>query len=49
MGISDRVEPIVHYIHFIDGNGTVSETMVIVHASCGWRTKKHPRNRKDAA
>jgi hypothetical protein len=49
MGISDQVEPVVHNIHFIDGDGTVSETIVITHESCGLRTKKYPRNRKDAA
>ena len=48
MGVSDRVEPIVHHIHFIDGDGTVCETMVITHDSCGLRTKKYPRNRKAA-
>ena len=37
MGISDRVEPIVHHIHFIDGDGTGSETLVLVHPSYGLR------------
>jgi len=48
MGVSDRSEPIVHRINFIDEDGTVSETMVIVHPSCALRTKK-PKNRKEAA
>jgi len=48
MGVNDRTEPIVHEIRFIDGDGTVSETMVITHQSCGLRTKKL-KNRKEAA
>lgn len=49
MGISDRVEPIVHHIQLIEGDGTASETMVITHQSCGLRTKTDPRDRKEAA
>ena len=49
MGISDHVEPVEHRIHFVDGDGTVSESMVIMHPSFGLRTKKYPRNRKEAA
>jgi hypothetical protein len=49
LGVSDRVEPVVHHIHFIDGDGTVSGTLVIVHPSCALRTSKYSRNRKEAA
>ena len=48
MGVSDRTEPVEHNIHFIDGNGTVSETLVLVHPSCGLRPMKHFTNRKAA-
>jgi len=46
--VSDRTEPVVHRITFVDGDGTVSETMVIVHQSCGLRTRKYSGDRKAA-
>ena len=48
MGVSDRTEPIVHEIQFIERDGTVSETMVLVHPSCARRPVKHFRNRRYA-
>jgi len=49
MGVNDRTEPIVHEIQFIDGDGKLSETMVIVHQSCAQRPVKHFRNRRRAS
>ena len=46
--MSDRTEPVVHRINFVDGDGTVSETMVIVHQSCGLRARKYFIERKAA-
>ena len=48
MGVSDRTQPIVHRIHFIDPDGTVTETMVLVHSSCALRMRKYSEDRKAA-
>jgi len=48
MGVSDRLEPLVHHIRFVDGDGTVEGTLVITHQHFTWQPGKHFRNRRDA-